>query len=387
MKIKKRNEQMNSKSRDRLLKKLKENRLNKNLGDGLTAEQRDEVLSELMRQKECVELTGLTPYELVKLENKGVFPRRINISANRMGWDRDEVMAWINDRNIPKSRIQGTITLKNIGSSHDKVDEKIVPQSRSHTQDLTDHKLLEESDSKNDLIVSKLPLEYEAIKRSAGFMSKFASSMKENLASFTKTEAFKIPEGYVLIGNVDAFSKQLGISGFLMSAKDNIKVFGRNIKSGCFEYAGMCGESVDKDQMARVFVFHTEKSRIYDDVTGEIFYDNACVDEKDLTSIIKRNMNKPVVTASGSFRWYSVGSCLVNILPHGVSAIIDSESREPVGLYFSDKISEEEVSLLKKTQTSGRYCVADVDVHRVNLIPRVYIVKKVHFSVSRLGDK
>ena len=108
-----------NKSKERLLKKIKANRLQKNVGQDMTREQREEFVSTLVRLDECSELTGFSSSYLQKLENKDEFPKRINVSANRMGWDRDEINAWIATRD--------EANLKNIKIEKEKeakIDEK-----------------------------------------------------------------------------------------------------------------------------------------------------------------------------------------------------------------------------------------------------------------------
>jgi prophage regulatory protein len=47
------------------------------------------------------ELTTIVPYSanhIRRLEKAGLFPKRVQIGANRVGWVRAEVEAWINAR-------------------------------------------------------------------------------------------------------------------------------------------------------------------------------------------------------------------------------------------------------------------------------------------------
>jgi len=46
------------------------------------------------------ELKQYVPYSAVhlwRLERQGRFPRRISFGANRIGWDLDEVLAWVDE--------------------------------------------------------------------------------------------------------------------------------------------------------------------------------------------------------------------------------------------------------------------------------------------------
>ncbi len=47
------------------------------------------------------ELTTIVPYSMThirRLENGGLFPKRVRVGANRIGWVRAEVEAWLNIR-------------------------------------------------------------------------------------------------------------------------------------------------------------------------------------------------------------------------------------------------------------------------------------------------
>ena len=47
---------------------------------------------------ETTKITNLSRSTLWRLEKKGQFPQRINISSNRVGWYEDEVSSWIESR-------------------------------------------------------------------------------------------------------------------------------------------------------------------------------------------------------------------------------------------------------------------------------------------------
>ena len=47
------------------------------------------------------ELTEIVPYSIVhigRLEAKGEFPKRISLGVNRVGWDQEEILNWIEAR-------------------------------------------------------------------------------------------------------------------------------------------------------------------------------------------------------------------------------------------------------------------------------------------------
>lgn len=41
---------------------------------------------------------GLSDSSIYRLEKKGEFPKRIRLSANRVGYRREEVFAWLRER-------------------------------------------------------------------------------------------------------------------------------------------------------------------------------------------------------------------------------------------------------------------------------------------------
>jgi len=43
-------------------------------------------------------LVGLDRSQIWRLEQEGDFPRRIQLGKNTVGWDRDEVLQWIESR-------------------------------------------------------------------------------------------------------------------------------------------------------------------------------------------------------------------------------------------------------------------------------------------------
>ena len=70
----------------------------------------------VLRTPEVTRLTGLSRTTLWRLERRGVFPRRIRLGANSVGWLEDEVEEWI------ASRPRG-LTAKHSHTSEDPVTE------------------------------------------------------------------------------------------------------------------------------------------------------------------------------------------------------------------------------------------------------------------------
>jgi prophage regulatory protein len=52
----------------------------------------------VIREPECVRLTGLSRSTRWRLERAGQFPRRRRISSSCIGWLRSELQAWIAER-------------------------------------------------------------------------------------------------------------------------------------------------------------------------------------------------------------------------------------------------------------------------------------------------
>ena len=55
-------------------------------------------MKKIIGPTETMKVTNLSRSTLWRLERKGKFPQRINISSNRVGWYEDEVGAWIESR-------------------------------------------------------------------------------------------------------------------------------------------------------------------------------------------------------------------------------------------------------------------------------------------------
>ncbi len=53
---------------------------------------------QILRTHDVLELTGLSRTTIWRLEREGCFPARIRLSKNSVGWDRDELLRWIESR-------------------------------------------------------------------------------------------------------------------------------------------------------------------------------------------------------------------------------------------------------------------------------------------------
>ncbi len=51
-----------------------------------------------IRERECEKLSGLSRTTRWRLEQKGEFPKRRQLSKNSIGWLYSEIMAWIREK-------------------------------------------------------------------------------------------------------------------------------------------------------------------------------------------------------------------------------------------------------------------------------------------------
>lgn len=65
----------------------------------------NQISNRMLRSREVVNLTGLSKTTLWRLEKKGDFPARKQLSVGAVGWSLFEVELWMSSRNV-------------IGSSH-----------------------------------------------------------------------------------------------------------------------------------------------------------------------------------------------------------------------------------------------------------------------------
>ena len=54
----------------------------------------DRIISE----SEVIHLVSLSKSHIMRLENKGEFPRRIKLALRRVGWSLQEVRQWVEDK-------------------------------------------------------------------------------------------------------------------------------------------------------------------------------------------------------------------------------------------------------------------------------------------------
>lgn len=63
----------------------------------------DHLPLRLLRCREVERRTGLSRSSIWRLEHRGAFPKRIQVSVNVVAWVEDEVVAWL------ESRVHGVV--------------------------------------------------------------------------------------------------------------------------------------------------------------------------------------------------------------------------------------------------------------------------------------
>ena len=60
--------------------------------------EKQEYHMHILNAKQVTQITNLSRVTLWRLERSGKFPKRINISANRIGWLEEDIANWIDNR-------------------------------------------------------------------------------------------------------------------------------------------------------------------------------------------------------------------------------------------------------------------------------------------------
>ena len=55
-------------------------------------------MKRILSKKQLLELIPYSPQHIARLEKAGLFPKRLKLGPNRVGWLEEEVMAWIQER-------------------------------------------------------------------------------------------------------------------------------------------------------------------------------------------------------------------------------------------------------------------------------------------------
>ena len=57
-----------------------------------------EIVMRLLSKRQLKEMVLYSPQHVARLEKAGMFPKRIQIGPNRVGWVEDEVLDWLQER-------------------------------------------------------------------------------------------------------------------------------------------------------------------------------------------------------------------------------------------------------------------------------------------------
>ena len=67
-----------------------------------------EIVMRIISKRELKELVLYSPQHIARLENAGLFPKRVRLGPNRVGWVLDEVLAWLDERLANRDDPTGT---------------------------------------------------------------------------------------------------------------------------------------------------------------------------------------------------------------------------------------------------------------------------------------
>ena len=57
-----------------------------------------ELVMRILSKRQVKELVLYSPQHIARLEKAGLFPRRVQLGPNRVGWVEGEVLDWLEDR-------------------------------------------------------------------------------------------------------------------------------------------------------------------------------------------------------------------------------------------------------------------------------------------------
>ena len=55
-------------------------------------------MMKIINKRELKELVLYSPQHVARLEKVGLFPKRVQLGPNRVGWVLEEVLAWLQER-------------------------------------------------------------------------------------------------------------------------------------------------------------------------------------------------------------------------------------------------------------------------------------------------
>ena len=57
-----------------------------------------EIVMRILSKRQVKELVLYSPQHIARLEKAGLFPKRVQLGPNRVGWVESEVMDWLKER-------------------------------------------------------------------------------------------------------------------------------------------------------------------------------------------------------------------------------------------------------------------------------------------------
>ena len=57
-----------------------------------------EIVMRILSKRQLKELVHYSPQHVARLEKAGLFPKRVQLGPNRVGWVEDEVLDWLQKR-------------------------------------------------------------------------------------------------------------------------------------------------------------------------------------------------------------------------------------------------------------------------------------------------
>ncbi|MBL4665225.1 MAG: AlpA family phage regulatory protein [Nitrospinaceae bacterium] len=57
-----------------------------------------EIVMRILSKRQLKELVLYSPQHIARLEKAGLFPKRVQLGLNRVGWVEDEILDWLQQR-------------------------------------------------------------------------------------------------------------------------------------------------------------------------------------------------------------------------------------------------------------------------------------------------
>ncbi len=57
-----------------------------------------EIVMRILSKRQVTELVLYSPQHIARLEKAGLFPKRVPLGPNRVGWVEEEILEWLRER-------------------------------------------------------------------------------------------------------------------------------------------------------------------------------------------------------------------------------------------------------------------------------------------------